>query len=467
LHRAFCFLSCLLLASQAIAFEPSGGSWKFATANFTVGFNGNSPSGESWNSAFKRALSAWTASTTFEFNSTDGFRDPCSGRDTSAFGDRVSSAAFTTTQCGTAFGSNVLAVTLKTVSCPTSACTGNRTITESDIVFNQSVNWDVYSGSPRSGVRDFYRVALHELGHALGLEHESDEPAIMQPFISGIDSLQNDDIAGANFIYGEEVTFPSIYGIDIILPRSSEISVPSGSISLKGLLSQGDGRLDNRPIDIYQFTLASDYTVDISLSSTEVNPLLYLVRVDSAQTAIPEFSFSNDNFGFGTNSRINAMLPAGTYWVGVSSAGSSDFGIYSLLLLTNAEGSSLLSGAGFTSVHGAAVQVNPNPIITGNLSLNDFKFEDRFLDIYQISISTEITLKIDLSSNELDTKLLLVQVNPDQSLGELSLENDDNGTGTNSTIAASLLPGTYWIGVSSFSPNATGSYRIDTTVVIP
>jgi hypothetical protein len=289
----------------------------------------------------------------------------------------------------------------------------------------------------------------------------------MQPFISSIDSLQKDDIAGANFIYGEDVTFPSIYGVDIILPRASEISVPSGSISLTGILSQEDDKLDNRPIDIYQFTVASDYSVNIRLSSSEVNTLLYLIRVNSAQVEIPDYSFSNDNFGSGSDSRINATLATGTYWVGVSSAGGADVGSYSLSLLTNAETSSLVSSDTFMSIYGAAVQVNPNPIITGTLSAGDFKFEERFLDIYQITIDTEITLKIDLSSNGLDTKLLLVQVNPDQSFGELFLENDDNGAGTNSTLAAPLVPGTYWIGVSSFSPNATGSYRIDTTVVLP
>jgi hypothetical protein len=467
LHRVLFILGCLFLSSQATAFEISGAKWQNPTANFVVSFSGNAPSGESWNSAFKRALGAWTANTSFEFNSSDGFRDPCGGRNTSALGDGITSAAFAATQCGAAFGTNVLAVTLKTVRCPTSACTGSRTITESDIVFNQAVNWDVYSSSPISGVRDFHRVALHELGHALGLEHEPDEPAIMQPFISSIDSLQTDDIAGANFIYGENLSFKSIYGIDIVLPLASEISAASGSISMSGLLSQLDSKLDSRPIDIYQFTLARDYTIDLKVTSTDVNSLLYLVRVNSAQGVIPEFSFYNDDFGSDNNPRINTTLPEGTYWVGVSSSSSNDYGNYSLSLLANATSDGVAIGTTFDSIYGAAVQVNPNPIITGALSTSDFKFDQRFLDIYQITIDADVTLKIDLSANGLDTRLLLVQVNADQSLGELSLENDDNGSGTNSTIQAALAPGVYWLGATSFSANATGSYRIDTTVVLP
>ncbi len=467
LRRLFLLFSGLLLVTPASAFEVSGGSWNFPTATFTVSFDGLSPSGESWSNAFKRALSEWSVETAFEFNASSGFRDPCTGRNTSAFGDGASTAAFTTSQCGAAFGSNVLAVTLKTISCANAACTGNRTITESDIVFNQNVEWDVYSGAVRSGVRDFHRVALHELGHALGLEHESDEPAIMQPFISSLDTLQRDDINGANSVYGKEATFPSIYGVDIILPSASEITASSGSVSLTGVLSQSDGKLDNRPIDIYQFTLPRDYMVDLRVSSTDLNSLLYLVRINSTQGIIPEYSFSSHNSGSDSDARINTVLAAGTYWAGVTSADGAETGGYSVSLLANAEVSNLSEENSFVSVFGAAIQVNPNPIITGELSGSDFRLDDRFLDVYQIAVDSPVTLKFALSSNAIDTKLLLVQVNGDQSLGPLSLENDDNGSGTNSTIEALLQPGTYWIGVTSFSTNATGNYRLDTTVVLP
>ena len=48
---------------------------------------------------------------------------------------------------------------------------------------------------------DLYRVALHELGHFMGLDHESSNVAIMQPVIGDIDELQQDDIDGANSLY--------------------------------------------------------------------------------------------------------------------------------------------------------------------------------------------------------------------------------------------------------------------------
>ena len=78
-------------------------------------------------------------------------------------------------------------------------------ITDADILFNSSEAWDVYSGSLRfDGDSEFERVALHELGHALGLNHSSANSAIMRAFVSDTDSLQSDDIAGIASIYGEE-----------------------------------------------------------------------------------------------------------------------------------------------------------------------------------------------------------------------------------------------------------------------
>ena len=118
-----------------------------------------------------------------------------------ASGDRVNSMAFSNTVFGQSFGSNTLAVTYYSYS--------GSTMIEADILFNTAQSFDSYRGSLRSGSYDIQRVALHELGHALGLAHSSAASAIMNPYISNLYTLQSDDIAGAQSLYGAPSATPT------------------------------------------------------------------------------------------------------------------------------------------------------------------------------------------------------------------------------------------------------------------
>ena len=170
--------------------------------------------------------------------------DPCAGQNTDALGDEIGGLSFANNGCGSEFGSNVLAIALSTQSCKNTVFIGKKGIVEADIVFNANENWDIYGGPLLPRTREFERVTLQELDHALCLDHDSSAIAIMLPFESNISTLQPDNISTANFIYGGTISTPSIYDIPIKRPSKTSFSGSDDVINFAGTLATSDTSLE-------------------------------------------------------------------------------------------------------------------------------------------------------------------------------------------------------------------------------
>jgi hypothetical protein len=154
-------------------------------------------------------------------------------------GDGVNSMQFASTVYGDDFGKNVLAITLI-------SSTGN-SINENDVLFNTANKFNSFRGTTTEagtqGYFDLHRIALHELGHVLGLDHPDENGqnvvAIMNAYVSTTDSLQPDDVAGAVSLYGAPANPPPTTGQSQVLQISSRGQVETGdNVMIGGFIVQ-------------------------------------------------------------------------------------------------------------------------------------------------------------------------------------------------------------------------------------
>jgi hypothetical protein len=162
---------------------------------------GGTPSGAladgstSWDQVLEGALASWNGNLNkVQFS---GVRNSSARIGDGNFSNNM---IFSSTIFGQAFPTGVLAVTTNWLN-PT---TNERL--EADIVFNTAFGWNSYRGAlATNNVQDFRRVALHELGHVLGLDHPDawgqTVTAIMNARVSSVDGLTADDVAGAQALY--------------------------------------------------------------------------------------------------------------------------------------------------------------------------------------------------------------------------------------------------------------------------
>lgn len=152
-----------------------------------------------------------------------------------AQGDTDTSVFFASDVYGEAFGDRVLAVTSRT---PRDAV-----IAEADVRFNNHLSWDSYRGPLRSAY-DFHRVALHEFGHVVGLDHPDQAgqtvTALMNSVISNLDSLQRDDINGAHALYDDGPAYLSSNSAPVLVNLSTRAAVGTGDdVLMAGFIIQG------------------------------------------------------------------------------------------------------------------------------------------------------------------------------------------------------------------------------------
>ena len=162
----------------------------------------------------------------------------------------------------------------------------------------------------------FGRVALHELGHALGLDHTLQSAvSIMTPTSSNREIVEQDDIDGVASLYAN--TGPVD---DHSNSTNAATALTPANVPLNAVLG------DASDLDYFSFSAGSGGRF-LNLSTTGTTDTKgELYDADS------NLLISKEDGGVDTNFSMSGVLPEGTYFIEVSSGSTGGSGAYTLNL---------------------------------------------------------------------------------------------------------------------------------------
>lgn len=207
--------------------------------------------------------------------------------------------------------------------------------------------------------------------------------------------------------------------------------------SVSGTLNASDCRLsDNSVIQLYEFTITTRQKIEVSMTSSAVDPYLFLA--DASLTVLDE----DDDGGIGLNARIMRTLDPGQYFVLANTYAANTYGPYQLAVRP----------APAVCVAGRATQVpsTTDAQLTPQSCLQrDGSYEDR----YEVQLAQPSALRLRLTSSVIAPFMVLTD--PDEAV----IDKASGARGTTATLEKELAAGRYTVLVRG-RRDETGPYRL-------
>jgi len=210
---------------------------------------------------------------------------------------------------------------------------GNNYSVGGDIALNTNVAYNIGS------TYDLQTVALHEIGHALGLLHSTLRTADMYPIYAGAFSeLTTDDISGIRAIYGarQPDAREGLLGNDTFLTAYSLTSQINATTKAAQV-----GNLDittTSDVDCFSFVApaGSSGTMTVSVQSAGLSLLRPDLSVYDALGNMLAWNYASDTYDGSTVTLTVSGVSAGqTYYVQVMGADTTAFGTGKYALTVN------------------------------------------------------------------------------------------------------------------------------------
>jgi hypothetical protein len=312
-----------------ISFVPDGTNLGGVSSNLTGQWNGAFGSSSAWQNVILKAAQSWAQQTNLNFSViTDGGGGSGTGsyqQGASSMGDiRIGGFNF----------NNPGLLALGYMPPPV-----NNYSLAGDMVFNTAQVFNI------NGLDyDVYTVALHEFGHALGLNHSANATAVMYSAYAGVvTGLAADDIAGIRNIYsGNNARSPDSYDASASNGTSATASNITSTIN-QSTLTAALSNLDittTSDVDYYKFAAPSGGTgqLTVKVQSSGLSLLAPCLKIYDASQTLLGSATGTGNLG-STVSKTVSVTAGQTYYVRVAGANTTAFG-------TGAYGLTLNFGSG-------------------------------------------------------------------------------------------------------------------------
>jgi hypothetical protein len=310
----------------SISFVPDGTNLGGVTSNLFATFNAKLGSAAVWQNQILKAAQTWAQQTNINFtfvgdNGTDSGSGSYEQGDPNMGDIRIGGFNFGLTN-------GALAVADWSPQ-------GNNYSVGGDITFNTGQPFNIGS------TYDLYTVALHEFGHALGLDHSSSSAAVMYSTYSGaVTGLNSDDIAGIRNIYSNgNARSPDAYDAAASngsFSTASNISAQINTSTLTALVTNLD-ITTTADVDWYKFTApkGSSSTLTVTVQSDGLSLLAPVLSVyNSSETKLTSASGAGQ-YGTTITATVTGIKAGATYYVKVDGADNTQMGTGAYALVLN------------------------------------------------------------------------------------------------------------------------------------